>query len=94
MKAATHIWQCDKGDVEVSPSEWLPQWNVPPAERRISRPHCSVHWIEGVEKQLLPGDKVFRRESRSQFQGSLIYLIERNGKVVGFCEQVLWKAIE
>ena len=81
-------------DVEVPASEWLPEWNVPPEKRRSSRPCCSVHWVEGAEHAFLSGDKIFRRETQLSYQKSLIYLLERDGKIVAFSEQVLWKMVE
>lgn len=67
---------------------------MPLAQRRITRPYCSVHWLEGAEKALLPADKVFRRETRSKYQANLIHLLERDGKVVALSDQTLWKMIE
>jgi hypothetical protein len=88
------MWKRIASDVEVSATDWLPEWNVPPAQRRSTRPLCSVHWAEGAEQALLSNDKVFRRETQSSYQKSLIYLLERNGKIVAVSEQVLWKMIE
>ena len=78
----------------MATTEWLPEWNVPPQERRSSRPFCSVHWVDGAEQVLLTGDKVFRREAQSNYEKSITYLLERDGKIVAISEQVLWKAIE
>ena len=87
------IWKRAKADVEVSVAEWLPEWNLPPPERRSSRPYCSVHWSEGAEKRLLPGDKVFQRNERTDYKASVIYLLERRGKIVARSEQVLWQMV-
>jgi hypothetical protein len=87
-------WSRLQADVEVAGIEWLPEWNVPPAERRVTRPYCSVHWSPGAEHLLLPGDKVLRRETRSANQVSLIHLLERNGKIVAVADQVIWKMID
>jgi hypothetical protein len=88
------MWTRLRSDVEVPATEWLAEWNVPPTERRSSRPFCSVHWEEHVKKGLLPGDKVFQREAQSSYDKKLVFLLERNGRVIAVSEQVLWKAIE
>ena len=88
------MWARLKTDTEVLANEWLPEWNAPPVERRSSRPFCSIHWADGAEHALLPRDKVFRREEQLSYQKSLIYLLERDGKIVAVSEQVLWKRIE
>lgn len=84
----------DSKEIEVSQSEWLAEWNLEPAKRHSGRPCCSVHWVEGAARELLPADKVFRRETQSQYQKSLFYLLKRDGQIVAVSEQVLWKIIE
>ena len=88
------MWTRSKADVEVAVTEWLAEWNLPPTERRDSRPFCSIHWAEGAEHRLLPTDKVFRRETQSRYERAIVYLLERDGKVVARAEEVLWKIVE
>jgi hypothetical protein len=80
-----------KADIEVPINEWLSEWNLSPSERPITRPFCSVHWADGAERQILPGDKVLKRETRSEYEAIVSYAIERKGQIVAYADQVLWK---
>jgi hypothetical protein len=87
----SEMWTRSKTDVEVPVTEWLGEWNVPMPQRRISRPFCSVHWRDGAAQKISPDDKIFKRETRTQYESTVTYLLERDGKIVARADQVLWK---
>jgi hypothetical protein len=93
VKVRDNNWRRTKQDVEVPAAEWLSDWNLLPAERPPGRPFCSIHWADDAERELLPADKVLKREEETPYQKSVIYSLERTGRIVARSEQLLWKIV-